>query len=132
MSCTLPDKGLWHVSDQHRPDAAPFEVIKIDLRGNATGTVRARNLETRLRRIRITGPDRFQAVYDVRGNSGSVEATLRQDGSLRLVLSGTAAGMFVACAAAPAMADAPLAAGALAGAVDVLCHSAGMARAAAG
>lgn len=145
MSHRLPDKGLWHVTDangagRHRADAAPFEMIKLDLRGRDTGTakgvVRARNLETRLGRIRLTAPDRFVALYDIRGHRGVVEGTVRPDGSLRLDLSGTATGTFVARAAAsasaePDRADAPSAVRAMAGAVDALCRTTIMARTAA-
>ena len=136
MSHMFPEKGLWQVADRHRVDAAPFDMIKLDLRGRdagaAKGTVRARNLETRLGRIRVTGPGRFAAVYDIRGHRGVVEGTVRPDGSLRLDLSGTVTGTFLARAAEPAGAEATSAVrGALAGAVDALCRSAGMARSAA-
>ena len=152
MSQMLPELGLWHVADwgadRARVDGAPFDVLKLDLRGLGTGaaegpasgpargTVRARNLETRLGRIRVTGPDRFVAVYDIRGHRGSVEGTVRPDGSLRLELSGTATGTFVArradaAAAEPAGADAPSAVAALAGAMGALCRSAGLTRTAA-
>jgi hypothetical protein len=146
MSHMLPEKGLWHVTDRYRADAAPFDLIKLDLRGRETGvvkgTVRARNLETRLGRIRVTRPDRFVAAYDIRGHRGNVEGTVRPDGSLRLDLSGTVTGSFVvrpadsvagdSVAADPAGAGAPSAVrGALAGAVETLCRSAGMRTAAA-
>jgi hypothetical protein len=149
MAHRLPEKGLWQVADpknagRHHVDAAPFDLIKLELRGGETGTakgtlkgtVRARNLETRLGRIRLTAPDRFAAVYDIRGHRGVVEGTLRPDGSLRLVVSGTVTGTFVArdagpIAAEPARADAPSALMAFAGAVDALRRPAGLARSAA-
>ena len=140
MSHVLPEKGMWQVTDRdaarrHCAGAVPFDLIKLDLRGReaggARGTVRARNLETRLGRIRVTGPDRFAAVYDIRGHRGVLEGTLRPDGSLRLDLSGTVAGSFVARAAEPASAEAGVALRAFAGAVGALCRSAGMERAAA-
>ncbi len=159
MSHRLPEKGLWQVASWNsagRPcvDAVPFDLIKLDLRGrgdgSAKGTVRARNLETRLGRIRLTGPDRFAAVYDIRGHRGVVEGTLRTDGLLRLDVSGTVTGTFVAVAAEPgavepitveqvraerarvrpARADAS-AVLVLAGAVDALGRAAGPARTAA-
>ena len=143
MSHRLPEKGLWHLASGHRVDAAPFDLIKLDFRGIGTGTakgmVRARNLETRLGRIRVTGPDRFVAAYEVRGHRGTVEGTLRSDGSLRLELSGTATGTFVArrpdtadmADAEPAGADAGPAVRAFAGAMQALRRSAGMTRSAA-
>ena len=144
MSQTLPENGLWRVADGNRGDGnrtgdAPFELIKLDLRGRqagiakgagsgaARGTVRARNLETRLGRIRVTGPDRFVALYDIRGHRGVVEGTVRPDGSLRLDLSGTVTGAFVARPAGPADAEAAVPAGPLAGAVEAFRRSAGMA-----
>jgi hypothetical protein len=97
MSSRLPEKGLWRVSDRHRTDeAAPFDLIKLDLRDRGVGTVRARNLETRLQRIRVTGPDRFAARYDIRGHQGAVEGRSRPDGSLAIMLSGTVTGTFIA------------------------------------
>lgn len=120
MSPELPEKGLWHVSHRHRADGAPFDLIKIDFRGRGSGTVRSRNLETRLQRLRITGPDRFDAVYDIRGCRGVVEGTRRADGSLRLALSGSVTGTFVARETDPAAADMPAAIEALAGAIDAL------------
>jgi hypothetical protein len=93
--------------------------------------VRARNLETRLQRVRVTGADRFVATYDIRGHRGNVEGTIRPDGSLRLEISGTVTGSFVARAVEPAGADAPSPVRALADAVEALCRSAGMARSAA-
>lgn len=132
MSHRFPEKGLWHVADRHRADAAPFDLIKLDFRGRGAGSgpgsgiVRARNLETRLGRIRATGPDSFAAVYDIRGHRGVVAGTVRPDGSLRLDLTGTVTGTFVARAADPAGAVAPVPVEALADAADALCRSAGM------
>ena len=131
MSRRLPEKGLWHVSDRHRTEAAPFDLIKLDLRDRGAGAVRARNLETRLQRVRVIGPDRFAAAYDIRGHRGTVEGTLRPDGSLRLAISGTVTGTFVARAAEPAGAEAPSAVRALADCVGALCRSVGMGQSAA-
>ena len=126
MSQRLPEKGLWHVADRHRAEGTPFDLIKLDLRGRrtgaVTGTVRARNLETRLGRIRVTGPDSFVAVYDIRGHRGAIEGTVRPDGSLRLELSGTVTSTLVARAADPASADMPMLG--FASAVAALCRSA--------
>jgi hypothetical protein len=132
MSPRLPEKGLWRVAGRHCAEAAPFDLLKLDLRGlrqgAARGAVRLRNLETRLGRIRVTGQDRFAAVYDIRGRRGEVEGTARPDGSLRLTLSGTVTGSFVARPAEPACADAPSAVQALAKAMEALCRPAGAAR----
>ena len=135
MWSKLPEKGLWQVADRagagRGVGPAPFELLKLDLRGReaggARGTVRARNLETRLGRLRLAAPDRFVAVYDIRGQHGVIEGTLRPDGSLRLVLSGTANGTFVARAAEWAETDDPTPARALAGAEDALRGRAGAA-----
>lgn len=112
MSHRLPEKGLWHVPDRRSADRRgagemPFDLIKLDLRGGEAGrgagapfgTVRARNLEMRLRRVRVTGPDRFVAGYDMRGHSGEVAGIHRPDGSLELTLTGTVSATFTACAA---------------------------------
>lgn len=137
MSPRLPEKGLWHVSSRQDAGEVPFELIKIDLRGRgsdnvpgtakgATGTVRARNLETRLRRIRVIGTDRFAAVYDIRGHRGEVDGVLRADGSLGLSLTGTVTASFAAYAA-EAQAEGPGPWSMLADAMDTLCGRAGMA-----
>jgi hypothetical protein len=122
MSPTLPEKGLWHVADRRGLDEVPFDLIKLDLSGRGFGTVRARNLETRLRRVRVTGPDRFVAGYDIRGHSGEVEGVYRPDGSLRLSLTGTVSASFLADAAAnPLTAEVPGPWHVLSGAVSALC-----------
>jgi hypothetical protein len=150
MSHQLPEKGLWHVAGRRGADEMPFDLIKLDLRGRAAGTVRARNLETQLRRVRVTGPDRFVAGYDVRGHRGEVAGVYRPDGALRLSLTGTVTASFVACAADTQAADGetehgdtawgwtdwgvaetPAALRALAGAVDALCRPAETAQGAA-
>jgi hypothetical protein len=120
MSPELPEKGVWRVSDRHRADDAPFDLIKLNFRGRESGTVRSRNLETPLQRLRITGPDRFDAVYNIRGCRGLVEGTRRADGSLRLALSGSVTGTFVAREADPAAVEMPAAIEALAGAIDAI------------
>jgi hypothetical protein len=149
MSHRLPEKGLWHVADRRGAGEMPFDLIKLDLRGRGAGrgvgSVRARNLETRLRRVRITGPDRFVAAYDMRRHSGEVAGIHRPDGSLKLTLTGTVSATFVACAAETGMAgdlqtagwgpadwraEAPDALRALAGCVDALCRRTGMTAAA--
>jgi len=127
MSPSLPEKGLWHVADQRGFDEVPFDLIKLDLRGKGFGTVRARNLETRLRRVRVTGLDRFTASYDIRGHRGEVEGVYRSDGSLRLSLTGTVSASLLANAAAhPLTAEVPGPWHVLSGAMDVLCRPAEM------
>lgn len=122
MSSTLPQKGLWHVADRQSFGEVPFDLIKLDLGGRCFGTVRARNLETRLRRVRVTGPDRFVAGYDIRGHSGEVEGVYRSDGSLRLSLTGTVSASLLADAAAnPLTAEVPGPWHVLSGAVSTLC-----------
>ena len=151
MSHRLPEKGLWHVADRRGVDAMPFDLIKLDLRGRGGGTVRSRNLETRLQKVRITGHDRFVAAYDIRGHRGEVAGVCRPDGSLSLSLTGTVSATLVARAAQTqagdreiaawgppnwglsdrgvpdwGAAETPAALRALAGAVDALCRPAGM------
>jgi hypothetical protein len=145
MSHRLPERGMWYVSRRQGAGEMPFDLIKLDLRGRGAGTVRSRNLETQLRRVRVTGPDRFVAVYDVRGHRGEIAGVCRPDGSLRLSLTGTVTATVVACADNAAAdgqmtawgladgdtAETPAALRALAGAVDALCRPAEMGRAAA-
>ncbi len=127
MSPTLPEKGLWHVADRQSFGEVPFDLIKLDLSGKGSGTVRARNLETRLRRVRKTGPDRFVAAYDIRGHRGEVEGVYRSDGSLSLSLTGTVSASLLADAAShPLTAELPGPWHVLSGAVNALCGQAAM------
>lgn len=127
MSPTLPEKGLWHVADRRGADDVPFDLIKLDLRGRGSGAVRARNLETLLRRVRRTGPDSFIAAYEIRGHRGEVEAVSRPDGSLWLSLTGTLTTTLVALAVDPVVVEAPAPWRALSGAIEALCRPAEMA-----
>ncbi len=131
MSAMLPEKGLWHVADLRGDGALPFDLIKLDLRGRGFGTVRGRNLETQLRRVRVMGPDRFVAGYDIRGHRGEIEGVYRPDGSLRLALTGTVSATLVARAAAPVAAEAPGPWQVISGAIDAICGSSDMGRSAA-